>query len=300
MRAAQKRILVTGRSGLLGTNLIRRFRGKYDITAASRKPASPGEPEGAKFVALDLYDLERFKEFLDGSHFDIIVNCAAMSDVDRCQVEREEARRINVDAVAAMADYCRRENALLLHISTDYVFDGSSGPYSENARPAPINHYGLTKLEAEKSVLSSGCRHIIVRTNHIYGNGPGGPSKLIRWIIDAGKEGRKILAARDQFNNPTYAGNLADGIAALMESRFVGVINIAGADYVSRLEFALVAAEIFGVSDDNIESVALEELKMAAPRPLRAGLTTGSMKQILNIEPVGIRDGLRQVYDGVR
>lgn len=300
MTARCKKILITGQSGLVGIHVIPRLDSHHDIVAISRNPVRISYYVTTSLAPLDLYDLDAFDKFLGRSKFDIIINCAAMSDVDRCETERKKAGIINTDAVAVMAAHCRESAALLIHISTDYIFDGKSGPYAENAEAVPINYYGVTKLEADNAILNSGCEYAIVRTNHVYGNGLTTPSRLVRWVSDAEREGRQVLAAGDQFSNPTWAGNLADAIVRILDTDFRGIVNVGGADYVSRFEFAQAAAEIYGININIVRKVALGDLEMVAPRPLLAGLKTDKMRQTLGIEPVGIHSGLKLVYEGVR
>jgi dTDP-4-dehydrorhamnose reductase len=296
MTAALKKVLVTGYSGLVGTHLVPRLDRRYRVTALSRNPSKLGNLETTETHALNLEDLENLRAFLYSSDFDIIVNCAAMSDVDRCETEHDKAWSVNTEAVSVMANYCLTKRILLIHISTDYVFYGHAGPYNEEAAPDPVNYYGVTKLFAEQAVILSRCPHIVVRTAGVYGNGLHEPSKLVRWVIDAPREGRDVLAATDLYSNPTWAGALADAIVKLLESDFRGIIHIAGADYINRHEFASIAADIFGVDKTIIKAAKQSDLNMAARRPLLAGLRVDKMRNVLGIEPVGIRDGLSRVY----
>ncbi len=292
------RILVTGHGGLLGSHLVRRLDGKYPVTALSRRRLQLTDPTTITQLNIDMTDPRALSGALVETSPDIIINCAALSDVDRCQREPELARLINTEAVSQMANFSAAKRRFLIHISTDYIFDGKAGPYPEDAAPNPINFYGRTKLEAEETVSTSGCEHVIIRTNHVFGNLPDGPSKLLRWLLDAGPEGRKIMAASDQYNNSTWAGNLADAICEVIESSFRGVINVGGADYLSRYEFALLGAAILGIERDLVVKTALDTLEMDAPRPLRAGLALDKMKRTLKTSPLGVAAGLALARDG--
>ena len=192
-----------------------------------------------------------------------------------------------------LAGICKKRDRLLIHISTDYLFDGESGPYPEDADPNPINYYGQTKLLAEQAIVSSGCQHIIVRTNHLYGNHNSEKSKLIAWLLGAREH--EINAAGDQCNNPTWAGNLADAIVELVATVFRGVINIGGPDYISRYEFALTGADLFGLDKGNIKKVSISDMSMAARRPLRAGLKIDKMKKLLKTPSMSVLEGLTVV-----
>jgi dTDP-4-dehydrorhamnose reductase len=291
-----KRIIITGISGLVGSHLARRLGRRFEIIGLSRKPERFPFPQNIIPVSLDITDEMALISFLDKSDYDLIINCAALPDVDRCEVERRLALNVNTAAPAIMAEHCKKQNRLLIHLSTDYLFDGRIGPYSEESNPNPINYYGQTKLWAEEAIVSSGCAYIIVRTNHIYGNLPDGPSRLVRWLLQARMQ--QIRAAGDQYNNSTWAGNLADSIVELIEGGFRGIINIGGSDYLSRYDFAVTGAGVFGLDSNNIVKVTIAELGMAAPRPLKAGLTIDKMQKILKAAPVNVMDGLKKVGDG--
>ncbi|HBC45945.1 MAG TPA: hypothetical protein DCZ43_02755 [candidate division Zixibacteria bacterium] len=287
-----RRVVITGISGLVGSHIARRLEGRCEVIGISRKPGKISKsilPE-----AFDITDSRALVSFLERTEFDALINCAAQADVDRCEIDREEAYKINTEAVAVMADFCKKHKRLLIHLSTDYLFDGQNGPYSEEASSNPINYYGETKLEAEIAIRSSGCAYIIVRTNHIYGNLPDGPSRLVRWLL----ENSEIKAASDQYNNSIWAGSLADSVIELMEMDFRGVVNIGGPDYLSRYEFAMEGAEVFGIDKKRVVKSSIKKLGLVAPRPLRAGLIIDKMKQILKTAPVSVVDGLKKVRDG--
>ncbi len=288
-------VIIPGISGLVGSHLARRIQGKYHTIGVGRKNIESDDnviafPDG--FTKND-----NFRDWLEKVDFDIIINCAAMADVDRCETDREEAHRINVEFVEDIAHICKKRDRLLIQISTDYLFDGQSGPYPEDAVPNPINYYGQTKLMAEQAIVSSGCQHIIARTNHLYGRTGSNPSKLLGWLY--GARTQEINAAGDQYNNPTWAGNLAEAIIEMIETGFRGVMNIGGPDYLSRYDFALVGAEVFGLDKRNINKVSISGLGMAAPRPLKAGLIIDKMKKLLKTPPVGVLEGLTMVRNQI-
>ncbi len=287
-------VIITGITGLVGSHLARRLESKRNIIGISRNPT--GAPESINLVQLNITEKQDLLSFLGKTDFDTIINCAAMADVDQCEIEREEAHRINTEAVETMAGFCNEHNRLFIHLSTDYIFDGKSGPYSEDATPNPINYYGLTKSDAEKAIINSSCQHLIVRTNHIYGNLPSSPSKLVNWLLQA-KTGN-IQAADDQYNNSTWAGNLADAIIELMDMNFRGVINIGGRDYLSRYDFAIKGAGILGYESSHVIKTSINKLGLKAPRPLKAGLTINKMRLILRTQPIGVLEGLKKVGDG--
>jgi len=298
MKREIQRLLITGASGLLGSHLLRRLDGRYPIAATGRRLPQFPSMKSVTPAAIDVTDPVNLDRLLKELRPDAIINCAAMTDVDGCESRRVEARRINTEAVEFLARHCRESESLLLHISTDYVFDGKAGPYSEDATPNPINYYGATKLEAERAIEASRGDYIIIRTAFIYGSGERGASKLVRQIVNSHRENRPIIAADDQLSSPTWAGNLADAIAELLQNDFRGIINISGTDYVSRYDFALTATEVFGLNKNLVVKSTLDKIGMAAPRPPKAGLTVGRMQAVLTTKPVGVREGLERVRNG--
>ena len=293
-------ILVTGANGLVGSHLLRRLDGIHTVMGISRHEPKISGFKSTSYTNLDITSSSKLNSFLTQSEYEIIINCAAMADVDRCEREREDAAAINFEAVTTLTEYCENTGALLLHISTDYIFKGDSGPYNENDAPHPINFYGRTKLAAERIIQDSECEYIIVRTVHVYGNLPESPSKQIAWLLAAHETGGKIIGAVDQFSNPTWAGNLADSIVELMVSDYRGTIHIGGPDYVSRYEFALEGAKILGIDSDIIKEAKIAELDLSAPRPLKAGLKIEKMKKLLKTSPIGIKEGLIKVKSGAK
>ena len=292
MSAGNLKILVTGQSGILGSDLVPRLDGKNEVTAISRNPRHNLKLTSTTKLSLDITHFDKLQKLLGESTFDVIINCAALTDVDRCETDRESARKVNAEAVGLLANHCARTGSLLIHISTDYIFDGRAGPYSEDSTPTPINYYGVTKFQAEEAIKSSECRHIIARTSFLFGLSADGGSRVLRWILNSHRERKKINAAGDQFSNPAYSANLADAIVELMEMNFRGIINVAGADYLSRYEFIMMAAKVFCLDKSLIKRVSFDQAGLAAPRPLRAGLKIDLMKKMLKTRPMDVKDGL--------
>ncbi len=284
-------MLLTGASGLLGNNLIPILRPHYEIVSIGRT-APLVQVDQIEHFTLDLTNPASLNEFLNSHRFDLIINCAAMTDVDFCERNRENAKLINSESVKQFSSYSHSSETLLVHISTDFVFDGHSGPYPESFRPHPINYYGTTKMEAENFIIYSGCHYVIIRTSHIYGINQKGGARIVQMMKDKIDNGLQYWAAIDQYINPTLASNLAESILELLKIDFRGVINIAGAEYLSRYEIAKIVASKFGLDKNMIIEKEMKEIPLAAARPLRAGLNIDKMKMTIPTKPVGISEGL--------
>src|SRR5437773_5753513 len=189
------KIIIIGSSGRLGAALMREYRGKYDV-------------EGFNHTQLDLSNLNGVRERLRATNFDVLINAAAFTNVDLCEIERDRAFLINAEAPGVLAEICRDKNAKLIHFSTDYVFDGEKRkPYTEEDEAKPISVYGESKLTGEKNVLAAQGGHLIVRVSWVFG--PDRPS-FIDAMIKRAREEEYIEAIGDKFSTPTYTLDIAE------------------------------------------------------------------------------------------
>lgn len=265
-------ILITGANGLLGQSLVRVFSGTSHVVATGRQASLLPAMEGVRYRPLDIGDAQACREVVDETAPDIIINAAAYTHVDGCEREREQCWRVNVKGVAHLAYAARKHMAQLIHLSTDYLFDGETGPYDENARPAPLGYYGKAKLASENAVRTAGIPYAIVRTNVIFGAGVDVKSNFFLWIYRSLVAGKAIRVVTDQYNNPVLADDLATGIRQLVEASRYGVYHLAGADYMNRFVFARTLADVFDLDAGLVEPITTDALEQAAPRPRRGGL----------------------------
>ncbi|MCK6484469.1 MAG: dTDP-4-dehydrorhamnose reductase [Phycisphaerae bacterium] len=188
---------------------------------------------------LDLGDFDAIRQRLSEAQPAIIFNCAAFTRVDDCETQRDDAMRINGEAVGVLAETARRLDALLVHISSDYVFGGDgTRPYREDDAPAPdhaLSAYGLSKLEGDRRIVASGCRHLIARTSWVYGT--GGPN-FVDAIIRAAHSRPELSVVNDQRGRPTYAADLCEGIFRLLDRGAEGLVNVTNSDECTWYEFA--------------------------------------------------------------
>lgn len=280
-----KKILVTGCYGLLGQSLVKTLHGSYDVIASAKTEKRQIRLAGGRFKQLDIANAADCKTLVRDEKPDIIINAAAYTNVDGCEDQREECWKVNVKGVENLALAARSNMALLVQISTDYIFGGSDGPYGEADRPNPPGYYGKSKLAAENCVRMAGIPYAILRTNVLYGCGIEVKNNFFLWVYHSLKAGKAIRVVTDQFNNPTLVDEMAEGIHRLIAASCYGVYHLGGRDYLNRHDFALNIAEVFGFSKSLISPVTTADLNQKAPRPMRGGLKIDLAQKDFGYEP---------------
>ena len=273
-----RRILIAGAAGLLGQHLVNKFKDKYSVLAVDIADCPFDNHAHIKYIQGDLMKFAALEKEISSFAPELVFNCAGLTDVDACETNRKLAYNLNVKLVENLL---RLDFNKIIHFSSDYVFNGENGPYSEADNPDPIDYYGETKLLSEEILEAAGRRYVIIRSNVLFGFGKNIRPNYITWLIENLKIGRKLDIARDQFNNPIHAGNLADATIEIAESDYSGIIHIAGADYLSRYEIALLTAGHFRLDRTLINPVVTSELGQAAERPLKGGLKIDKARKLL-------------------
>ncbi|MCF7802740.1 MAG: dTDP-4-dehydrorhamnose reductase [Candidatus Marinimicrobia bacterium] len=290
-----KQVLVTGANGLLGQKVVDAFKPHFSVIATGLEKQSVRSIDPASYQRLDLTDHDQLKDCFDEYRPDIVVNCAAYTDVDGAENEKETAWQVNALAVKRMVRILRRMGTKFVQISTDYIFSGEDGPYDESARPEPVNYYGTSKLAAENEIKASGIDHVIFRTNVLYGAAESITPNFVLWVMKSLEENEPIQVVDDQINNATLANGLAECIAIGCVMNAKGVYNYAGTDLINRYEFALKIADYFGYNVDLISPCKTKDLNQTAERPLRSGLLTDKVVKNLHIQLYDTEAGLQQV-----
>jgi dTDP-4-dehydrorhamnose reductase len=251
-------------------------------------------PEGQKDFTVDITEKEQTLKSIVTTAPSVVVHTAAETDVDRCETERDLAQRINVGGTANIAAGCARVGAKLILISTDYVFDGLKGNYTETDEPNPISYYGLTKLEAERIVASASSDSLIVRSSVLYG---WHPSKLnfATWILKGLHERQTLKVVNDHINSPTFADNLAEAIRRGIERNSQGVLHVAGSERITRFDFARRIAREFDLDERLLSPVKMTDLNWIARRPRDSSLSVGKAEKELGVELFGVDRGLDEM-----
>lgn len=291
------RILVTGANGLIGQALVRACGAwpGVDLLATGRQPALAVAGARGGYVPLDVLDAEAVERLLLDFAPDVVLHAAGTALVESCEADREACWALNVEAVAALAAACERRGARLVLPSTDFVFDGTSGPYHEEARPAPLNAYGRTKLAAENALHASRLTDwAVARTTLVFGAPDGVAPRLdfVRWVLRELRAGRPIQVPADQVRTPTYDADYADGVLRIVRYGKRGVFHLAGREVLTMPDVARQVARAFDLDASLIGTTTTAELHPGAPRPLRAGLLILRAESEVGFRPRPLDDAL--------
>lgn len=302
-----QRILITGTNGLLGQKLVYLLLERnltnakqYQIIATSRGENRLTNKKGYQYFDLDITDEFEVEKVFTLTKPHIVINTAAMTNVDQCEKERKACDLINVDAVAyqlkaleKMQHAEKNYRPHFIHLSTDFVFDGESGPYSEIDKPNPISYYGHSKYKADMLVQESALQWAIVRTIIVYGVVDNmSRSNLVLWAKSALQKGEKINVINDQFRAPTLAEDLAEGCMLIADKKATGIFNISGRDTYSILDLVYQVADFWQLNKSLIQVVSSSTLNQPAKRPPRTGFKLEKAMNILGYQPKSFREGL--------
>lgn len=290
-----KRILVTGSNGLLGQKLTDISVRDKDIELIATSVGANRHPlkSGYIYEEFDIRDAERLVELVEKYRPDAIINTAAMTNVDTCEAERDMCKALNVDAVGTLVAVCQKYNIHLVHVSTDFIFDGEDGPYSEEAKPNPLSYYGLTKLQAEEKLKSSSSRWAVLRTIIVYGIvSDMSRTNIVLWAKGALEKGVPINVVNNQWRMPTLAEDLAIGCILAVKKEAEGVFNISGKDLMSIIEIVERVADFFELDKSLIIPISAESLNQTARRPKKTGFVLDKAIRELEYQPRSFEEGM--------
>ncbi len=283
------RVLVIGGLSLLGQYVVQQaVKGGHDVWCTQRS----GHPRAQEVQALtaDLTEADSLRRAFDAAQPEYVILCAALTDVDYCEEDPRTAELINVEGPREVARLGRQRNARLLHVSTDYVFDGRRGPYDESSEARPLSVYGMTKWEGEKAVLQTLPHSAVVRMCALYGwNRDRGKANSVTWIINRLREGKTVPLFEDQRVSPTYAHHAASMLLELAATSETGIFHLAPPDCVTRMELGEHVCRAFHLPCDLLQPRPMAEARLKARRPLHSCLTSRRIEETLNrsVPPLG-------------
>lgn len=282
---------------MLGQELVRRMgrMPEYDVLATGRDAEPRFSGGSCGYTRLDITDSEALERLFDDFEPNVVINCAAMTQVDDCESDREQCWKVNADAVESLAQLCKTHGARLIQVSTDFVFDGEEGPYREDARPHPVSYYGRSKLAGENHARAAGTdRWAIVRTVLVYGAPENGSrSNFVTWVRDKLRAGEAIKVVTDQWRTPTWVVDLADGIERIVRFRKSGVFHVSGRDFLTVNAFAHRIAEVAGLDASLIGDADKTTFSQPAQRPEKTGFIILKAETELGYRPHPLDDAIR-------
>lgn len=291
----KKRILILGGSGRVSEAVYRLFNstGNYDFTILSQYPTIlEKEYDNIEIQEADYTKPRVLRNLIYKAEPEIIINGAAVTNVDLCEKDKNLAQAINTNLVDNLVKASAIKGYHLITFSTDYIFDGKSGPYTEDAIPNPINYYGKTKLAAENLITTSNIKYTIIRTNVVYGFSSFRKFSFIDWVYGILSINQPIEVIDGQWGNPTFADDIARAVQKIIEKDRTGIYNIAGPDYLNRYEIALKVAEVYGFDSNLVIKVPESQLKQKARRPHKGGLVPLKAETDLNMKFSGLISGI--------
>jgi dTDP-4-dehydrorhamnose reductase len=295
-----KKILITGSNGLLGqklVNLLSEMKGVELIATAKGKNRLP-ITKGYIYESLDITNKSEIDNILGTIKPDVVIHTAAMTNVDQCETEQDLCWKMNVDAVEYLIDACKKNNIFLVHLSTDFIFDGAAGPYDETAKPNPISFYGESKLAAEKALIASDIKWAIARTVLVYGIvADMSRTNIILWVKKSLEEGKSINVVTDQFRTPTLAEDLAMGCWLIAKDECEGIFNISGKDLLTPYEMAIKTADFFELNKSLINKADSSTFSQPAKRPPRTGFIIDKAISKLGYKPHSFEQGIKLVSE---
>ncbi len=282
------KILITGSNGLLGQKLLHKLRidDAVELIATSKGKNRVSVKDGYTFHALDITNQVAVEKLIEAQKPDVVINTAAMTNVDLCEDEKKACDKLNVHAVSYLADACLEINAHLIHISTDFIFDGENGPYREEDTPNPLSYYGLSKLKSEQLLYAHKVKWSILRTIIVFGVGENlSKGNIVLWAKGALEKAEPLNIIDDQFRAPTLAEDLGDACILAAKKKAYGIFNASGKDIMSIYEIVERIAKYYGNTTENLNKISTATLNQKAGRPPRTGFILDKAKEVLGYNP---------------
>ena len=299
----QNKILITGSNGLLGQKLIQFFsqQSDYNVIGCSRGENRITSIDNFTYYNVDITDKNKFTEILHAEKPSIIINCAAMTNVDLCEEKKEECDNINVDVLKNMVLFCKKNNTKLIHLSTDFIFDGNKGFYKEEDTPNPVNYYGESKLKSENIIVENLTNYAIIRTILVYGTTENtNRGNIVSWVKNNLEAGKKINVVNDQFRMPTLVDDLLKAIALIVQKDAVGIFHISSNELLSIYEIALLVADAYKLNTQQITAIPSSKLNQKAKRPLKTGFNLHKSESVLGFKPKSFKEQLLQFKEELK
>ncbi len=291
-----EKVIVTGANGLLGQKLVNLLCGNrnYEVCALSKGKNRNNTKKGYTYFEVDLTDFDKLAQIVHNIKPTVILNAAAMTNVDECEDKKEECDLINVELVKHIVALSEQYKIYLVHISTDFIFDGKHGPYKEDDQPNPLNYYGLSKLKSEKILQDSSLKYAILRTVLVYGVVDNMTrSNLVLWLKESIESKKVITIIDDQFRMPTFVDDLAQACLSTIIKKVQGVYNVSSCELLSIYDMAIEIVKTFDLDVSYVKRISTQELNQKAKRPAVTGFDLTKSHKVLGLPLVTFAEGLQ-------
>lgn len=297
------KVLITGSNGLLGQKLIDYYLKHPNVQliatakGANRHPVS----QGYTYYSVDITSEQDVMNAMQECKPDVVINAAAMTNVDACETDRESCDLLNVLAVEYIVKACNRVNAHLIHLSTDFIFDGTHGPLYEDEEPNPLSYYGHSKWKGEQLVKMHAQSWAIARTVLVYGVvNDMSRSNIVLWVKNSLEQKKSIRVVCDQFRTPTLAEDLASGCALIAANRASGIYHISGSEFISIFDLAYQVADFWQLDKSLLGMASSQDIKQPAQRPPVTGFHIQKAFRDLGYKPHSIKQGLALIDEQLK
>lgn len=291
----KKKVLITGSNGFIGQKMMTEVLAdkNFDLIALSRGSNRYSNPEGYLYIDGDVCNPEQMAEVISQHRPHFIIHTVAMANVEACEANIEACEQVNVEPIKTLVSLSEKYDVHLIHLSTDFIFDGKEGPYAETAIPHPLNEYGKSKLEAEKLIQASSIKWAIIRTILVYGiPNDKDRSNLILWVKNSLEAGKKINVVTDHYRMPTLVEDLTKATLSIMDKQAKGIYHISGSEGYSIYDIAMQVAKFWNLDTSLIQPVDSSTIESAVSRPSYTGFVLDKAMADLDFQPHALKDGL--------
>jgi dTDP-4-dehydrorhamnose reductase len=296
------KVVITGSNGLLGQTLLRlllKEKDSYQVIGFSKGKNRSGIND-FNYVSIDLTQKETLKEKIQEIQPDFIINTAAMTQVDACETNKEDCNILNVEVVKWLVDISKEINAHLIHLSTDFIFDGRKGNYKETDLPNPLSYYGMSKLKSEEILINSKINYTILRTILVFGKvHEMSRANIVLWVKERLEKGEEITIVNDQYRAPTYVEDLALACKISIEKKALGIFHVSSNKLLSIYEISQQIAEVFYLNKSLIKPIPTSLLNQRAIRPAKTGFDLTKTKRDLGIYTKSFKEDLQRFKESL-
>jgi len=293
-------ILITGANGFLGFYLVQQLLQKEFTVIATGKGECRLPFSASKnfiYAPMDFTDPYSVDAVFNQFKPEVVIHAGAISKPDECEMNQMLAYVVNVEGTVTLLTNAEEQKSFFVFVSTDFVFDGDRGMYSEEDAPRPVNYYGRTKMDAEDAVKDYPFDWCIVRTVLVYGKNQSGRSNLLTLVKEKLEKGEEYGVVDDQVRTPTYVEDLAKGIVAIVEKKAKGIFHISGKDILTPYQMAIATAGFLGLDKSLIKKVTAASFSQPARRPPKTGFIIEKARKELEYEPLSFEEGVKKTFE---